>query len=61
MNSRPTLWTNIATLGPIGFWIIPLVTIATIGTAFKVFMGEYAAQSVKTVSPDNHSNWECAG
>ncbi|MFO1502176.1 MAG: alpha-L-arabinofuranosidase C-terminal domain-containing protein, partial [Verrucomicrobiota bacterium] len=26
----------------------------------KVFMGEYAAQSVKTVSPDNHNNWECA-
>jgi len=26
----------------------------------KVFMGEYAAQSVRTVSPDNRSNWECA-
>jgi len=26
----------------------------------KVFMGEYAAQSVKTVSPDNRSTWECA-
>ncbi len=26
----------------------------------KVFMGEYAAQSVKTVSPDNRNNWECA-
>ena len=26
----------------------------------KVFSGEYAAQSVKTVSPDNKNNWECA-
>ncbi len=26
----------------------------------KVFMGEYAAQSVKTVSPDNRNNWLCA-
>jgi alpha-N-arabinofuranosidase len=26
----------------------------------KVFMGEYAAQSVKTVSPDNRNNWQCA-
>jgi alpha-N-arabinofuranosidase len=26
----------------------------------KVFMGEYAAQSVQTVSPDNRNNWECA-
>jgi alpha-L-arabinofuranosidase len=26
----------------------------------KVFMGEYAAQSVKTVSPENRNNWECA-
>jgi alpha-L-arabinofuranosidase len=26
----------------------------------KVFMGEYAAQSVKTVSPDNRNNWRCA-
>jgi len=26
----------------------------------KVFAGEYAAQSVKTVSPDNKNNWECA-
>jgi alpha-L-arabinofuranosidase len=26
----------------------------------KVFMGEYAAQSVKTVSPDNRNTWECA-
>ena len=26
----------------------------------KVFMGEYAAQSVRTVSPDNRNNWECA-
>ena len=23
-------------------------------------MGEYAAQSVKTVSPENRNNWECA-
>lgn len=29
-------------------------------TGPKVFMGEYAAQSVKTVSPDNRNNWECA-
>lgn len=26
----------------------------------KVFAGEYAAQSVATVSPDNKNNWECA-
>jgi alpha-L-arabinofuranosidase len=26
----------------------------------KVFMGEYAAQSVKTVSPDNRNTWRCA-
>jgi alpha-L-arabinofuranosidase len=26
----------------------------------KVFMGEYAAQSVKTVSPDNRNTWGCA-
>jgi alpha-L-arabinofuranosidase len=26
----------------------------------KVFAGEYAAQSVKTGSPDNRNNWECA-
>jgi alpha-L-arabinofuranosidase len=26
----------------------------------KVFMGEYAAQSVKTVSPDNRNTWQCA-
>jgi alpha-N-arabinofuranosidase len=26
----------------------------------KVFMGEYAAQSVKVVSPDNRNNLECA-
>jgi alpha-L-arabinofuranosidase len=26
----------------------------------KVFMGEYAAQSVKTVSPDNRNDWRCA-
>ncbi len=26
----------------------------------RIFMGEYAAQSVKTVSPDNRNNWECA-
>jgi len=26
----------------------------------KVFMGEYAAQSVKTVSPDNRNDWQCA-
>ncbi len=29
-------------------------------TGPKVFMGEYAAQSVKTVSPDNRNNWHCA-
>jgi alpha-N-arabinofuranosidase len=26
----------------------------------KVFMGEFAAQSVKVVSPHNRNNWECA-
>ena len=26
----------------------------------KVFMGEYAAQSVSTVSPDNKNTWRCA-
>jgi alpha-L-arabinofuranosidase len=26
----------------------------------KVFMGEYAAQSVGVASPDNKNNWECA-
>jgi alpha-N-arabinofuranosidase len=26
----------------------------------KVFMGEYAAQSVKTVSPENRNDWGCA-
>jgi len=26
----------------------------------KVFMGEYAAQSVQTVSPDNRNDWGCA-
>lgn len=26
----------------------------------KVFAGEYAAQSVATVSPENKNNWECA-
>ncbi len=26
----------------------------------KVFMGEYAAQSVQTVSPENRNNWHCA-
>ena len=26
----------------------------------KVFMGEYAAQSVKTVSPENRNDWQCA-
>lgn len=29
-------------------------------TGPKVFAGEYAAQSVRTVSPDNRNNWECA-
>ncbi|MCU0914352.1 MAG: alpha-L-arabinofuranosidase [Planctomycetes bacterium] len=29
-------------------------------TGPKVFMGEYAAQSVKTVSPENRNNWQCA-
>ncbi len=29
-------------------------------TGPKVFAGEYAAQSVRTVSPDNKNNWECA-
>lgn len=29
-------------------------------TAYKIFAGEYAAQSVRTVSPDNKNNWECA-
>lgn len=26
----------------------------------RVFAGEFAAQSVRTVSPDNRNNWECA-
>ncbi len=26
----------------------------------KIFAGEYAAQSVATVSPDNRNNWKCA-
>ena len=26
----------------------------------KIFAGEYAAQSVATVSPDNKNNWKCA-
>lgn len=26
----------------------------------KVFAGEYAAQSVRTTSPENRNNWECA-
>lgn len=26
----------------------------------KIFAGEYAAQSVATVSPDNKNNWDCA-
>ena len=29
-------------------------------TGPKVFGGEYAAQSVRTVSPENRNNWECA-
>jgi len=28
--------------------------------SYKIFAGEYAAQSVKTCSPDNQNNWECA-
>ncbi|MBP7921029.1 MAG: carbohydrate binding domain-containing protein [Saprospiraceae bacterium] len=27
---------------------------------YKIFAGEYAAQSVATVSPDNRNTWECA-
>jgi len=27
---------------------------------YKIFAGEYAAQSVATCSPDNRNNWECA-
>jgi alpha-N-arabinofuranosidase len=27
---------------------------------YKIFAGEYAAQSVAAVSPDNKNNWECA-
>jgi alpha-N-arabinofuranosidase len=27
---------------------------------YKIFAGEYAAQSVRTASPDNRNNWECA-
>ena len=34
--------------------------INTIATAPKVFMGEYAAQSVAIVSPRNRNNLECA-
>jgi alpha-L-arabinofuranosidase len=28
--------------------------------SFKIFAGEYAAQSVAVVSPDNKNNWQCA-
>jgi alpha-L-arabinofuranosidase len=28
--------------------------------SYKVFAGEYAAQSVATTSPDNRNSWECA-
>ncbi len=28
--------------------------------SYKIFAGEYAAQSVATVSPDNKNNWDCA-
>jgi alpha-N-arabinofuranosidase len=28
--------------------------------SYKIFAGEYAAQSVKTTSPKNQNNWECA-
>ena len=28
--------------------------------SYKIFAGEYAAQSVKTCSPDNQNNWKCA-
>jgi len=28
--------------------------------SYKIFAGEYAAQSVKTCSPDNQNNWQCA-
>lgn len=28
--------------------------------SYKIFAGEYAAQSVTTGSPDNKNNWECA-
>ena len=28
--------------------------------SFKIFAGEYAAQSKFTCSPDNHNNWKCA-
>ena len=28
--------------------------------SYKIFAGEYAAQSVKTCSPDNQNNWNCA-
>jgi alpha-N-arabinofuranosidase len=29
-------------------------------SSYKIFAGEYAAQSVSTGSPDNKNNWECA-
>jgi alpha-N-arabinofuranosidase len=28
--------------------------------SYKIFAGEYAAQSVYTTSPDNQNNWKCA-
>jgi len=28
--------------------------------SYKIFAGEYAAQSVRTCSPDNRNNWNCA-
>jgi alpha-L-arabinofuranosidase len=29
-------------------------------TGYKIFAGEFAAQSVNTASPDNKNNWDCA-
>jgi alpha-L-arabinofuranosidase len=29
-------------------------------SSYKIFAGEFAAQSVHTASPDNKNNWECA-
>jgi alpha-N-arabinofuranosidase len=43
-----------------GFKTMPIVMIIMTGSGPKIFAGEYAAQSVATVSPLNKNNWLCA-